>query len=210
MMLYEQRPLLVMLDVETQIILGTVPTVACGQMLMMGMLNTQINYFPIQVALRRTEWDAYDFNAADAVYCFGKKWAVTPAPADLVTPHIVARRKLLRLRASYLQAWEVYCKGALARFKGYMSDGVQAFIRHEIESGVASSYVQEYASIYDIDPGNALEELSSKVRSLGVVEARNWAQYEKIALRMTMASTREELDEIMRQGFGVLYGNAFI
>jgi hypothetical protein len=91
-----------------------------------------------------------------------------------------------------------------------MSDGVQAFIRHEIELGTASSYVQEYASIYDIDPGNALEELSSKVRSLGVVEARNWAQFEKIALRMTMASTREDLDEIMRQGFGVLYGNAFI
>jgi len=210
MMLYEQRPLLILFDVQTSIVLGTVPTVACGQMLMMGMLNTQINYIPIQVPLRRSEWDAYDFNATDVYYQVGKRWGVTPAPQELVTPALAERRKLLRLRASYLQAWEIYCKGSLARFKGYMSDGVQAFIRHEIAQGVGSSYVQEYASIYDIDPRNALEELTSKVRSIGVVEARNWAQYEKIALRMTMASSREDLDEIMRQGFGVLYGNAFI
>lgn len=210
MILYETRPLLILLEAETGIVLGTVPSVACGQMLMLGLLNTQINYFPIEAAHRRAEWDGYDFNATEPIYTMSKGWAIAPAPAALVTPTVLARRRLMRLRLSYLHPWEVYCKGSLARFQGYMSDGVQAFVRHELESGAASSYVQEYANIHEISVDNALEELGGKVRSLGLVEARNWAQYEKIACGMAMAADRDALEQWMRQGFDILYNNAYV
>lgn len=210
MNLFEQRPLLALLEAESGIVLGTVPTVACGQMLMLGLLNTQINYFPIQVAHRKTEWDAYDFNSANDVYTMSKGWKIAPAPDALVTPRVAENRKLMRLRTSYLHPWEIYCKGSLVRFKGYMSDAAQAFIRHELSIGANSGYVQEYASINEIEPGNALEELGSKVRSLGMIEARNWAQYEKIAQKMAIGDTREELEICMERGFDVLYNNAYV
>ncbi len=210
MILNESRPLLVLLDVETTIVLGTVPSVACGQMLMQGLLNTQINYLPVQVAHLRERWDAYDFNADKTVYVMGRGWKVEPAPAELVTDHIRERRRVMRQRISYLHPWEIYCKGSLVRFRGYMSDGVQAFVRHELEAGADSTYVQEYASIHDISVGNALEELGSKVRSIAMIEARNWAQYEKIAQGMAMSRDRDELEALMKQGFDILYNNAYI
>ena len=210
MNLFEQRPLLVLLEAESGIVLGTVPTVACGQMLMLGLLNTQINYFPIQAAHRKTEWDAYDFNSPNQVYAMSKGWKIALAADALVTPRVLERRKLMRLRISYLHPWEIYCKGSLVRFKGYMSDAAQAFIRHELSLGTGSGYVQEYASINEIDLENAVEELGSKVRSLGMIEARNWAQYEKIARAMAMAETREDLEACMQRGFDVLYNNAYV
>lgn len=210
MILNETRPLLVLLDVETTIVLGTVPSVACGQMLMLGLLNTQINYLPVQVAHLRDKWDGYDFNAPEQFYVMGRGWKVEPAPAALVTDHIRERRRVMRQRISYLHPWEVYCRGSLVRFRGYMSDGVQAFVRSELEAGEASTYVQEYASIHGISAGNALEELGSKVRSIGMIEARNWAQYEKIAQGMAMSRDRDHLEALMKQGFDILYNNAYI
>lgn len=210
MNLFEQRPLLVLVDVESGIVLGTVPTVACGQALMLGLLNTQINFFPIQVMHRKDDWDSFNFNGTDTLYTINKGWQVTAVDKEQVTPRIVERRRLMWLRLSYLHPWEMYCKGSLTRFRGYMSDGVQAFVRHELASGEASSYIREYASIHGIDVGNAIEELGSKVRSLGMIEARNWAQFEKVAQQMTRCNTREELAEAMRHGFDILYNNAYI
>jgi hypothetical protein len=210
MILNETRPLLVLLDVETTIVLGTVPTVACGQMLMLGMLNTQINYLPIQAAHLANRWDAYDFNADRTIYTLGRGWKVETSPASLVTPRILERRRVVRQRISYLHPWEIYCRGSLVRFRGYMSDGVQAFVRKELESGTASTYVQEYASIHDLPVENAVEELGARVRSIGMVEARNWAQYEKIAQKMAMSRDRDELEALMKQGFDILYNNAYI
>jgi len=212
MNLFETRPLLVLIliDVETKIILGTVPTVACGQMLMMGLLNTQMSYLPIQGAHREKEWDAYDFDAPDIYYTMSQSSKIAIAPGNSVSPTIIERRRLVRQRVNYLHTWEVYCKGSLARFQGYMSDGVQAFIRTELLSGWSSSYIQEYASIHDISVDNAIEELGSKVRSIGMIEARNWAQYEKIAQAMTRAADQEALERLMKQGFDILYYNAYV
>jgi hypothetical protein len=210
MKLFETRPLLLLIDVETKIILSTVPTVACGQMLMLGLLNTQMHYLPVQAADREKEWDAYDFVAPDIYYTMSTSWNISAAPENLVNPAIIERRHLVRQRVSYLHPWEVHCKGSLVRFQGYMSDGVQAFIRTELLLGPASSYIQEYASIHDIGLDNAVEELGSKVRSIGMIEARNWAQYEKIAQAMARASDVETLEQLMNQGFDTLYYNAFI
>lgn len=209
MNLFKQRPLLVLVDAGTNVILGTVPSLACGQMLMLGFLNTQINYFPIQAAHRKTEWDAYDFNG-DALYILEKSWKVFPAPEVVNTAELHAKRKLMRMRISYLHPWEIYCEGSLARFQGYMSDAVQAFVRQELALGVSSSFVQEYAGINDISEENALEELGGKVRSLGIVEARNWAQYEKVARDMARAETRQALESCMAHGFDILYNNAYV
>ncbi|SHN17689.1 hypothetical protein SAMN05192549_105170 [Duganella sacchari] len=210
MILNQTRPLLLLLDVETSIVLGTVPTVACGQMLMLGLLNTQLSHLPLQVYHLRERWDGYDFNAEQQLYTMSRGWTMTPAPAALVTPQIHERRRLMRQRISYLHPWEIYCQGALVRFNGYMSDGVQAFVRSELTAGAASTYVQEYASIHDISVENALQELHGKVRSLGMVAARNWAQYEKIAQGMAMARDRDEQELLMKQGFDILYNNAYI
>lgn len=209
MNLFKQRPLLVLVDAGSNVILGTVPSLACGQMLMLGFLNTQINYFPIQAAHRKTEWDAYDFNG-DSLYTLEKSWKVFPAPEAVNTPELHAKRKLMRMRISYLHPWEVYCEGSLARFQGYMSDAVQAFVRQELALGATSSFIQEYAGINEISEENALEELGAKVRSLGIVEARNWAQYEKVARDMACAQTRQALESCMAHGFDILYNNAYV
>lgn len=210
MNLFEKRPLLVLMDAESGIVLGTVPTVACGQSLMLGLLDTQMNYLPIQVAHRKHDWDDIDFNSSATLYTMKKGWLVEAVGEDKITPRLIERRRLMWLRLAWLHPWEMYCKGMLTRFRGYMSDGVQAFVRHELQSGVASGYINEYASIHGIDVGNAVEELSSKVRSLGIIEARNWAQYERIAQQMTQCHTRDELEEVMRQGISILYNNAYV
>lgn len=210
MILHERLPLLILIDVETSIVLGTVPSAACGQMLMLGLLNTQINYLPVQAPNLAGRWEGLDFDAEGKFYTMARGWRAEPAPARLVTAAVRERRRLMRQRISYLYPWEIYCKGSLLRFQGYMSDGVQAFVRQELAAGAASAYVREYASINDIEVGNALEELGGKVRSLGMVEARNWAQYDKIARRMAMAPNREVQDALMAQGFDILYNNAYI
>jgi hypothetical protein len=207
MILYEERPLLVLHEADSGIVLGTVPTAACAQMLMLGLPNTQVDWFPVQMAHRRNEWDGHDFNAADQLYVMLKGWKVAPAAPDLATPQTTHRRQLMRLRLPYLHSWEIYCRGALVRVRGYMSDAVQAFIRQEL--GAADSvYVDEYAHLHGLGRDSAREELGVKVRSLGLAEARNWAQYEKIAQDMGRAETREQLDACMRRGLELLYHHA--
>lgn len=209
MNLFLQRPLLVLVDAGTNVIWGTVPSLACGQMLMLGFLNTQINYFPIQAVHRKAEWDAYDFNG-ETLYVMEKGWKIFPAPQTVATQDLHDKRKLMRLRISYLHPWEIYCKGSLARCQGYMSDAVQAFVRQELANGTTSHFVQEYAGINEISEENALQELNSKVGSLGIIEARNWAQYEKIARDMAWAQTKPALESCMARGFDILYNNAYV
>src|SRR6266480_6076131 len=200
MNIYKEEPLHIVADLETGLIYAPVPSGSCATALTLGLMNSAAFSFPVQMPLRKDEWDACDFE--NDLYQLLQASEVRPFPKNLVRQDLMRRKSLAKLRATYLYGLEIHFQRELHRIAEYMPDDLVSFVHNELNhcdpgNGKYTKAIEEYAALQEIDVDVAYQELRMKLQSNGMVKLRNYALYEKYMMQMNSCVTRGQLNAVL-------------
>jgi hypothetical protein len=205
MKIYKEEALHIVADLETGLVYIPAPSANCATALTYGLINSGSFSFPIQLPVRKKEWDDCDFH--NDLYQMLKTSQVRPFPKELVREDLLKRRALAKMRAVFLYSLEVHFQRQLHRIAEYMPDDLSPFIYDELNrcdpsQGKYTNAIEEYASLHEIGADAAYDELRMKLQSNGIAKFRNYARYEKYMMQMNKCVTRQQLNAVLDTALG--------
>lgn len=133
---------------------------------------------------------------------FNNDLEVRLLPEQLTTHEWINFRELMFIKAKYLRDLEISLRIIKKRVcVFYAMDSVMPYIfsiiqKSDPKNNIYHNGVIEYASIQDIDPESAYNELVVYTENYGIVHLRNYALFLKHSKKIAMAESESEVDEL--------------
>jgi hypothetical protein len=145
-----------------------------------------------------------DFNDLTQNYQYAKNVFVTALPQHLITKEWLDRRTLAIARADALWAWEVCCKKYLAErsFDYYFPGAMDAYLGEQLracdpKTNTYTPAIIEWATISQVEPETAYQELKLRHDSLGLRLLRNHALYFRYVRILNSIDTPHMLKDVV-------------
>ena len=195
-------------DLENQGILCRAPTSSVANAVSLGFINTTTT------VLLEFPWTK---EKSSGVNFDGENWQLmrrghfVKMPADLVTEEWLAKKALAMKRRNFQWAWEGRCIQQLRRAADFHSPGVfESYVMLQLQecdpiSEVWPIGILEWASIHQVTPEMAYQDLKLRMDSLGLMYLRNAALHKKIMEDINKGTSEEEMHEALRIGLDAMF-----
>ncbi len=172
-----------------------------GNSVSVGLLNTSVRFVPISLR-RYAQMRTIDWNSQN--YHIDPNGSLEVLPDYLITSEYRRLKELAILREESIWALELYLQEGIGRVNTYYDDTLAAFLISELNKcDPANNYytdaIYEYATICEIEPSFAYQELNLKSQTAGLVTLRNKAIYDKYVIKFGSVYTRQECDLLIKQ-----------
>ena len=190
-------------------VLYSAPTLANASNVSAGILSTAI----IQIPLYREHFSSlkkFDFD--NEMLHASKERNIKPLPEKDVTEDFLERRRVAKIRGKYLLGVELVCLLGREKSLFHYPEEISAELEIELnkcrlQDGYFSQAIKEYATVQEIEPEVAYEELRFLVDGARVEKIRNFAFYQKY-IRLMNKSPLESLEECYSRLIDEVFLNA--
>lgn len=206
----------IIVDMETDGILCESTTPSIAQSVSLGFMNSTIKMLPMSFSRFAEEYGKYNFNQLENFYTHQNMKVEKMNPA-LVTDKWINAKKLAHLRNNFHTAWEARCKQFLQNrnhdfhtlgvFDGYLWNQIE---KCDPKNNYYTQAIQEWASISDILPDVAYQELKIRAESIALQYIRNHAVYQRYVQLINKERTEKEMLKVFADGSDHLYGRVQI
>lgn len=175
----------VVVDLLTGGILCRAHSISNAHAVSLGFVNAIPAVLPVSIPWNVTHVnETTDFDDLTQNYQYQKNVFIVPLPEHLITHEWIERRKLARARADALWSWEVCCNKYLSeRSLDYYFPGMMdAYLAEQLQAcdpktGHYAPAIIEWATISQVEPDIAYQELKLRYEGLGLRLVRNHALY---------------------------------
>lgn len=146
-----------------------------------GILSSTV----IQIPLYREHFSQYQhFDFENDLLQASRDRKITPLPKETVTDDFLERRRVAKIRGQYLASVELVCLLGREKSSFRYPEEISAELEIElskcrVEVGHFSEAIQEYATVQEVEPVVAYEELKFLVDGARIEKIRNFAFYQK-------------------------------
>lgn len=195
----------IVIDNHTGGVLCECATLSVAQSVSSGFINASIKVLPSNLPWQREEFSK-KFNNRDFHYQhrMGKIYDMNPV---LITEQWIALKDLALLRNSWQWTWETRCNqylldrnieyAHLEQFEGFLWRELDAC---NPETEFYTQAIVEWASLSDVSPRTAYQELKLKAESRGLQYIRNHAIHQRYVFLLNQETTKERLLEVLLDG----------
>ena len=198
-------------DLENGAVLCRPQSTSAARGVIKGIQNTSVCTLASSLAWKWREYKDFDFNKDDLVWSVGGK--IMPMPDHLKTDDFYAKKTLAQERAKYIYALEVYFQMYLTRVVDFYDQATEAYIISELDqcNPLANYYtygIQEYARVLDIHPETAYKEFKLRYDTQMLARMRNLAMFQKHLDLMNQCTTKEQLQDALKNANNEIWGKA--
>jgi hypothetical protein len=206
----------IVVDMETEGVLCESITPSIAQAVSLGFINSTIKVLPLSFSKFKEMYENYNFNQLDIFYTH-QNMQVKEMNPNIVTDKWISSKKLAHLRNNFHTAWEARCKQFLQnRNHDFHTLGVlDGYLWNQIEkcdplNDYYTQAIHEWASISDVPPDTAYQELKIRAESIALQYIRNHAVYQRYVHLINKERTEKEMRKVFRNGMEHLYGRVQI
>ncbi len=206
---------IIVVDNNTNGILCECTSYSVAHSISCGFINSSIKILPSNLPWRYEEFNQ-DLENRELHYQFINGVVLKMNPI-LITEKWIKLKDLARRRHNFHLAWETRCKMYLlnrnveyphtAEFEGFLWRELD---RCDPASNFYTQPIVEWASLSDVDPATAYQELKLKAESRGLQYIRNHAIHQKFVFLLNQETTLEGLQRVLTAGMGNLINKAQI
>ena len=203
----------IVVDNHTNGIMCECATFSIAHSVSSGFINSSIKVLPSNLPWQSEEFNL-KFNKIDQHYQFnmGKINIMNPS---LITEEWIDLKNLAILRNTWQLTWETRCNQYLLNrnIEYAHIDQFEGFLWRELdackpESEFYTQAIIEWASLSDVDPRTAYQELKLKAESRGLQYIRNHAIHQKYVFLLNQEKTKERLLAVLLDGMSHLINRA--
>ena len=201
---------------ETEGVLCESTTPSIAQAVSLGFINSTIKVLPLSFSKFKETYGHYNFNQLDTFYTH-QNMQVKEMNPNIVTDKWISTKKLAHLRNNFHSAWEARCKQFLQNrnhdfhtlgvFDGYLWNQIE---KCDPTNNYYTQAIQEWASISDVCPDTAYQELKMRAESIALQYIRNHAVYQRYVQLINKETTEKALRGVFSKGMEHLYGRVQI
>jgi len=180
-----------------------------------GFINSSVKILPSNLPWRYEEFNK-DLSKRDEHYQYINA-VLLPMNPILITDKWIKLKDLAIRRCDFQLAWETRCKMYLlnrnvdyphtAEFEGFLWRELD---RCDPASNFYTQPIVEWASLSEVDPATAYQELKLKAESRGLQYIRNHAIHQKFVFLLNQETTQAGLRTVLADGIGYLINRAQI
>jgi hypothetical protein len=204
---------IIVVDNQTNGIMCECATYSVAHSVSSGFINSCIKVLPSNLPWQREEFNL-KFNDINQHYqiSMGKINDMNPS---LINDEWINLKNLAMLRNIWQLLWETRCNQYLLnrnieyahidQFEGFLWRELDA-CKPELEFYTPA--IIEWASLSDVNPRTAYQELKLKAESRGLQYIRNYAIHQKYVFLLNQENTKEGLLEVLLEGMSYLINRA--
>lgn len=198
-------------DLENGAVLCRPQSTSTARGVIKGIQNTSVCTLASSLTWKAREYKGFDFNKDDLVWSVGGN--IKPMPDHLKTDDFYAKKQLAQERAKYIYALEVYFQMYLTRVVDFYDQATETYIISELDqcNPLANYYtygIQEYARVLDIHPETAYKEFKLRYDTQMLARMRNLAMFQKHLDLMNQCTTKEQLQDALKNANNEIWGKA--
>lgn len=206
---------IIVIDNHTNGVMCECATYSIAHSVSLGFINSSIKVLPSNLSWQSEEFNKR-FNSTELHYqhIAGKIHDMNPA---LITEEWIALKNLAILRNTWQLIWETRCNQYLlnrnieyahtAEFEGFLWRELDAC---KPESDFYTQAIIEWATLSEVSPNTAYQELKLKAESKGLQYIRNHAIHQRFVLLLNRENTKEDLLKVLLEGMSYLINKAGI